>query len=114
MDYQAFTAAVVLIISLLSQTQQLSSYQEENDCEPIHVDKAILKSNSEHMKFTVASQASHLLERLYSFRQSDYTSLELYEAVIPLFGKLRIVRPACTIQVNFPITADQQLQGNHN
>jgi hypothetical protein len=92
-DFQAFTAAVVLSIDLLSQTSQLETHQEASDWGLIHDLTRSLKSVSEAMECIVAGQAAQLLKILSSFRHGSYSGPENYEVVIPMFGRVRINHP---------------------
>jgi hypothetical protein len=93
MDFQAFTAAVVLVIDLLNQSAKLETHQEASDWDLVHDVTKSLKLVSETMECTVAGQALHLLEHLSTFREGAYEGPENYEAIIPMFGRVRINRP---------------------
>ncbi|KAI9739952.1 MAG: hypothetical protein M1818_005008 [Claussenomyces sp. TS43310] len=96
MDFQAFTAALVIIIDLLSQVSQYNSHEEPRDWELVHSVISHSKMISSRMECNVASQAAQLLEYLSMASRGSYFGPETYEAVIPYFGKVRISRPAAS------------------
>jgi hypothetical protein len=93
MDFQAFTAAVVLVIDLLNQPSQLETHQEASDWNLVHDVTKSLKLVSEAMECTVAGQAQHLLEHLSTFRDGAYKGPDNYQVIIPMFGRVKINRP---------------------
>jgi hypothetical protein len=93
MDFQAFTAAVVLIIDLLSQSPQLETHQEASDWELVREVTKSLRFVHEAIECTVAGQGVVLLEHLSTFRHGAYAGPDNYEVVIPMFGRVKINRP---------------------
>lgn len=94
MDFQAFSAAVVIVIDLLSHSSQLETHQEGiSDWDLIHSVTRSLKYVSEAMECTVARQSAQLLQTLSAFQNGGYSGPENYEVIIPTFGKVRINRP---------------------
>jgi hypothetical protein len=93
MDFQAFTAAVVLVIDLLNQSSQLETHQEASDWDLVHNVTSSMELVSKATECTVAGQALHLLEHLSTFRNGAYAGPDNYEATIPMFGRVRINRP---------------------
>ncbi|KAE9375159.1 hypothetical protein N431DRAFT_436676 [Stipitochalara longipes BDJ] len=93
MDFQAFTAAVVIIIDLLNQSSQLETHQEASDWNLVHDVKRSLKLVSVAMECTVAGQGFYLLEHLASFRNGAYAGPDNYDVTIPMFGRVKISRP---------------------
>ncbi|KFY71309.1 hypothetical protein V499_08473 [Pseudogymnoascus sp. VKM F-103] len=94
-DFQAFTAAMVLTLSLLGQDApsniSLASHQTHGDWKIIVGITQVLKRVSKSSTSSVATQATKVLEDLYHirFNESDHGN-EAYHAVIPYFGKLTI------------------------
>lgn len=93
MDFQAFSATIILIVGLL--TQPASS---RNPCKEARdwalVDKVIhyLARIAERLQCSVAAQSFQSLEHLKKACRGDAGVLEKYEVVIPFFGQVRISR----------------------
>ena len=96
MDFQAFTATMVLVVDLLGHSQFSVHYgpqQEARDWDIVNSIIRDFKRVSKTMVCSVAEQAAHLLEDFYSNHHRYTTERQtVYEATIPYFGKLRIVR----------------------
>ncbi|KAG9236620.1 hypothetical protein BJ875DRAFT_455957 [Amylocarpus encephaloides] len=91
MDFQIFTAAIVLVINLLSPSgNRLDAGDSGEDWERIHAMTENFKSVASTMTCSVAAQAAQLLEYLCSARDGYFASDEPYEGFIPYFGKVRI------------------------
>ncbi len=97
MDFQAFMAAVVLVIDLLNQSSELETHQEASDWGLVHNVTSSMKDMSKTMECTVAGQAFHLLEHLSTFRAGAYAGPDNYEVTIPMFGRVKINRPKTRI-----------------
>jgi hypothetical protein len=97
MDFQAFMAAVVLVIDLLNQSSQLETHQEASDWGLVHKVTGSMKDVSKTMECTVAGQAFDLLEHLSTFRAGAYAGPDNYEVTIPMFGRVKINRPKTRI-----------------
>ncbi|KAK8120810.1 hypothetical protein PG999_004930 [Apiospora kogelbergensis] len=97
MDFQVFSAAIVVIINLLSQPPAPESitslHDQARDWERASVTASTLKRVSEVMECPVAQQAHEVLHYLLQARDGKYSGPEPYEVMIPYFGKLRISRP---------------------
>jgi hypothetical protein len=93
MDFQVCSGALVLIINLLSQPSQLTPQEASSDWELIHQVIKFQKYLSEGIECRIATQAAQLLEYLSSLYDGTYSGPEYYEAVIPLFGRVRISHP---------------------
>ncbi|KAL2009381.1 hypothetical protein VTN00DRAFT_7575 [Thermoascus crustaceus] len=94
-DFEVFSAAMVIVIDLLSSKSSHSdASQQAEDWELVHGVTRTLKHVSREIECSVAGQAAQLLEYLSMARHGTYSSPERYEAVIPYFGKVRISRPA--------------------
>lgn len=91
MDFQVFTAAVVLVINLLWSPAP-RNYRHESDWKLIQSVTDILKKVAESMSCNVASQASQILEYLAAAHNGTYTGPQQFEAVIPYFGQVKINR----------------------
>ncbi|CZR60123.1 uncharacterized protein PAC_10018 [Phialocephala subalpina] len=91
MDFQVFTAAVVLVIKLLSSTTPCV-HSEESDWKLVHSVMDGLKKVAKGMECSVASQAAQTLEYLTAAYHGTYSGPGQYEAVIPYFGKVMIKR----------------------
>lgn len=93
MDFQAFSAALTITISLLSprgNSRQDDLYRERDDWDLVRDVTGTLKNVSESLQCYVSAQAARLLEQLYTIRHGDFTSTDGYEAIVPYFGKVRI------------------------
>lgn len=90
MDFQSFSAALTIIISLLSPKGPQDSNQEREDWELVKETTVHLKQVSKSMECHVASQAARLLDHLYAVRHGLYSNDDGYEAIVPHFGRVRI------------------------
>ncbi|EXJ88985.1 hypothetical protein A1O3_02049 [Capronia epimyces CBS 606.96] len=106
MDFQVFSAVLVIILNLLSQGQPPSNNPQDQtrDWELVLYATTALKHVSEVMECAVARQASQLLQHLLQAHNDSYTGSHTYEATIPYFGKVRISRP-CDPAVSTRVTA---------
>ncbi|KAK8108960.1 Fungal specific transcription factor [Apiospora sp. TS-2023a] len=100
MDFQVFSAAMVIIIHLLSLSQPPAPnstttglHEQARDWERVSHTASTLKRVSEVMDCPVAQQAHEVLHHLLQARDGTYSGPQTFEAVIPYFGKLRISRP---------------------
>ncbi|KAN0113280.1 hypothetical protein V8E51_006231 [Hyaloscypha variabilis] len=93
MDFQAFSAAVVLVINQLNQSSHLETHQESSDWDLVHDVKRSLKMVSEAMECTVAGQGYDVLQHLSTFRTGAYAGPDHYDVTIPMFGRVKISRP---------------------
>lgn len=91
MDYQVFTAAVVLVIKLLSSTTPCV-HSEESDWNLVRSVMDGLNKVAQAMECSVASQAAQTLEYLTTAYHGTYSGPEQFETVIPYFGKVMIKR----------------------
>ena len=90
LDFQVFTAAITVVINLLSPSCPDDIQQQTRDWELIHDTSRNLNNVSEIMECSVACQAAQLLDYLSSAYHGTYAGPEMYEAAIPYFGKVRI------------------------
>jgi hypothetical protein len=90
LDFFVFTAAVLIIINLLSRSISLRSDQEASDWALVKDVSDSLHQVSRQMECSVADQAAQLLDYLSMCYRGTYSGPEVYEAVIPYFGKIRI------------------------
>ncbi|KAI0872226.1 hypothetical protein GGS24DRAFT_24500 [Hypoxylon argillaceum] len=90
MDFQVFSAVLVIVIDLLSRPPPDSLQDQADDWQLVSLTAASLKHVSKVMDCAVAQQAAQLLEYLLQARNSTYAGPQTYEAVIPYFGKVRI------------------------
>lgn len=95
MDFEVFSAAMVIVIDLLSSQSpsRRDASRQAEDWELVHGVTGTLKHVSREIECSVAGQAAQLLEYLAMARHGTYSGPERYEAVIPYFGKVRISRP---------------------
>ncbi|KAK7960658.1 Fungal specific transcription factor [Apiospora saccharicola] len=100
MDFQVFSAAMVIIIHLLALSQPPTPnttttdlHDQARDWERVSHTASTLKKVSEVMDCPVAQQAHEVLHYLLQARDGTYSGPQTYEAVIPYFGKVRISRP---------------------
>lgn len=89
-DFQVFAAAIVIILNLLSPTCPDPIHQQARDWELVHDITRNLNNISGEIECSVTCQSAKLLERLSAAHQGIYEGPEIYEAVIPYFGKVRI------------------------
>lgn len=90
MDFQVFTAAIVLVINLLSPYCPDDGHQQARDWDLVHDISRNLDKVSQEMECNVAYQAARLLEHLSAAHHGMYEGPETYEATIPYFGRVRI------------------------
>ncbi|KAL2867793.1 fungal specific transcription factor domain-containing protein [Aspergillus lucknowensis] len=90
MDFQVFTAAIVLVIHLISPTDARDIQQDKADWAEINHLRQTLNQLSRAMECAVARQAADLLGYLYAAAHGRYDGDEPYKAVIPYFGEVRI------------------------
>ena len=95
-DYEAFSAAMTLIIDLLGYSQPRSRrnlQEEEEDWRVVLSLKQDLELISTERPCSVATQAARLLEFFFDVRQSRLPpGSEDYEVVVPYLGKIRVER----------------------
>ena len=89
-DFVVFTGTVLLIINLLGQLSSGKSNQDISDWKLVTEVSKTLDYVSRELECSVAGQAAQLLDYLSSSYQGSYSGPEVYEAVIPYFGKIRI------------------------
>lgn len=89
-DFLVFTGAIVLIIHLLGQSPHDMSTQDVSDWILVNDVRKSLDRVSHQLECSVAGQAAQLIEYLSSSYHGTYSGPEVYEAVIPYFGKIRI------------------------
>jgi hypothetical protein len=90
MDFQVFSAGIVLILDLLYQKHNRDTSEDVKDWDAIQGLIKRLQYLSGSMGCSVAAQAAHLLEHLFMAGHGQYMGTEDYEAEIPYFGKVRI------------------------
>ena len=109
MDFQAFTAAMVLVVDLLGHSQFSAHYhpqQEASDWETVRSITQDFKRVSKIMVCSSAEQSAHLLEDFYAAHHvNPAPEKTTYEAVIPYFGSLRIVRDQGAVPLMTPANA---------
>ena len=94
MDFLVFTAAIVVVLNLLSPSCPDAIHQQASDWELVHDVTRDLRHVSRGMDCNVASQAATLLQYLSAAQRGIYEGPEVYEAVIPYFGAVRISQKA--------------------
>ncbi|KAL5333145.1 hypothetical protein BJX70DRAFT_78510 [Aspergillus crustosus] len=90
MDFQVFSAAIVLAINLLCPDTPTNTSQDQNDWALIQELSTTLGALAKAMTCSIAKQASQLLDYLHAAGHGLYTHDTPFEAVIPYFGKVRI------------------------
>lgn len=90
LDFLVFTGAVLIIINLLAQSSSINYEQDASDWKLVSDVTKTLDQVSREMECCVAGQAAQLLDYLSTSYQGTYSGPEVYEAVIPYFGKIRI------------------------
>ncbi|KAE8446611.1 hypothetical protein EG329_011804 [Mollisiaceae sp. DMI_Dod_QoI] len=91
MDFQVFTAAIALIIKILSSTSSCLN-SNERDWQLVQSVTSGLGKVAQAMECSVASQAAQILEYLTAAHHGTYSGPSQFEAVIPYFGKVKINR----------------------
>ncbi|KAH8812288.1 hypothetical protein F5884DRAFT_855590 [Xylogone sp. PMI_703] len=90
MDYEAFSAALVIVIHLFSQRYTLDPQLAAQDWALVHDMIATERRVTSVMECKVATQAIRVLEYLSAVYHGTYTGPETFETMIPYFGKVRI------------------------
>lgn len=93
MDFQVFSAVLIIIINLLSQGSSSSLQDQSADWGLVSYTTNTLKQVSQVMDCAVARQAAQLLQYILQAHDGLYAGPASYEAIIPYFGKVRISRP---------------------
>lgn len=101
MDFQVFTAVIVLIINLFARPGDTLE-QQAKDWDLVSYTTSTLRKVSEVMDCAVARQASQVLDYLLQAHDGAYAGPEAYEAVIPYFGRVRIRHPSSATAVTSP------------
>ncbi|MCJ1466983.1 hypothetical protein MMC07_005605 [Pseudocyphellaria aurata] len=117
-DFQAFTAGMIILIDLLGYSQYSSGHdteQEKKDWEMVDGLTRIFRQISKEKPCSVATQATGVLENLCNARERNPdTSEDVYEAILPYFGKIRIGRgKAFTSRQTAPHQNQQQSQSEY-
>lgn len=111
-DFQTFTAGMIILIDLLGYSQYSSEHdteQEKKDWEMVLELTRNFKRLSEEKPCSVATQAAGVLEDLCNARgRHPDTSQEVYEAILPYFGKIRIGRGKAFTSRQIPLHQSQQ------
>jgi len=90
MDFEAFCAAIVIVIDLLSQPSRRNPGEDVEDWRLVESMALSLRRTSTLMECAVAAQGAQILEFLAMAHRGAYHGPERYEAVIPYFGKVQI------------------------
>ena len=98
MDFQVFSAILIIIIDLLSHESSSTLEDQTRDWELVSYTTAILKNVSQIMECAVAGQAARLLQYILQAHDGLYSGPQSYEAIIPYFGKVRISRPQHNVE----------------
>ncbi|PQE27632.1 hypothetical protein CJF30_00007996 [Rutstroemia sp. NJR-2017a BBW] len=93
MDFQVFSAVIVIIINLLSEPASNPSQEQTSDWELVSYTITTLEQVAKVMECEVARQAAQLLQYILQAHKGVYAGPQAYEAVIPYFGKVRISQP---------------------
>jgi hypothetical protein len=92
-DFLAFSAGLVLATDLVSQRSMHTQASREKNWQLIASLICELQHAADLLEHTVATQAAQLLIYLYSSCHGSYDGPDIYEAVVPYFGKVCIKRP---------------------
>lgn len=96
LDFQTFTARMIILIDLFGYSQYSSGHdteQEKKDWEMVDVPTQSFNRLSEHKPCSIATQAAGVLEDLCIARgRHPDMSEDVYGAIVPYFGKIRIGR----------------------
>ncbi|PQE26929.1 hypothetical protein CJF31_00003651 [Rutstroemia sp. NJR-2017a BVV2] len=89
MDFQVFSAVIVIIINLLSEPASNPSQEQTRDWELVSYTTRTLEHVAKVMECEVARQAAQLQQYILQAHEGVYAGPQSYEAVIPYFGKWR-------------------------
>ena len=92
MDFEAFSAAGVLVVSQLLPGARIDSAVAENDLALVESVVRDMKRTRDVMDCKVPVQGSKLLELLLMIVRGQYVGPEKYDAFIPYFGRVKIGR----------------------
>lgn len=97
MDFEAFSAAVILIVGILTRPAMTRDAASEIG-DWMHVNKTTqcLAQTAERIECSIATQGVHVLEYLIKACRGDADIPEKFEAAIPFFGQVRINRVAAS------------------
>ena len=88
-DFQAFTAGMIIILALLEECSSCCDSDWEIVSELIRV----LDRTATEMPNGVATQAAQLLRELRDLRERECDSNETFQAVVPYLGKMKFRTP---------------------
>ncbi|KAF5000850.1 hypothetical protein FGRMN_1458 [Fusarium graminum] len=93
LDFVGFTSALLLSSDLVSETSGTSSFKEQQQRwrGVIKLTKT-MRRLSDVLNFTVAGQASDVLEHFQAGSNGSFNSSEAYEVTIPYFGEMKVSR----------------------
>ncbi|KAF3049717.1 hypothetical protein E8E11_008182 [Didymella keratinophila] len=96
MDFEAFSAAVTLIIGIFSEPKSgLCNYaQAAGDWAIVKSCVQTLRRTEQLLKCSIARQGAQLLEYLSMAWEGNSDAPERFESIIPFFGKVKINRAA--------------------
>ncbi|KAJ5330291.1 Fungal specific transcription factor [Penicillium atrosanguineum] len=90
MDFQAFSAAMVVIIGHLISPTRATPLVKEQDWALVRDVSFCLRHTVAIMDCTVAAQAAHILDLVNAARHGAYIADDDYAVAIPYFGRMRI------------------------
>jgi hypothetical protein len=90
MDFQAFSAAMVIIIGHLISPTRATPLAKEHDWALVRDVSFCLKHTVAIMDCAVAAQAAHILDLVNAARHGAYIADDDYAVAIPYFGRMRI------------------------
>ncbi|KAH6658715.1 hypothetical protein BKA67DRAFT_513461 [Truncatella angustata] len=103
-DFLAFSAGIILITDLLSDRQLSTPEAKPEDWTLISGLICELKHVSHTLNHPVARQSVQILSYLFSAFNGTYQGPDIYEAIVPYFGRVCIRRPQPQTQNNSPNT----------
>lgn len=111
-DFQTFTAGMIILIDLLGYSKYSLGHDDEQktkDWEMVDGLTQSFKRLSEEKPCSVATQAARVLEDLCNARgRHPEMSEDVYEAVLPYFGRIRIGRGKAFTSRQTPLHQNQQ------
>lgn len=111
-DFHTFTAGMIILIDLLGYSQYSSGQDTEQETQDWQTVVGLIQSFkrlSEEKPCSVATQAARVLEDLcHAGRRDPDTSEDVYEAILPYFGKIRIGRGKAFTSRKLPLHQNQQ------
>ncbi|KAI0123181.1 hypothetical protein BJ170DRAFT_587171 [Xylariales sp. AK1849] len=113
LDFQAFSAGMILATDLISQRSTWALEIEKQKWEMILGLIADLRRTATLLDYSVAEQGAQLLGYLYEARHGTYGGPETYEATVPYFGRVSIRRPTPRLSKSTTVEVSSNIFNYH-